>query len=319
MINFTNELIQSLPTFGDLIIEVGQAITLTVYAEQMKAVYVLDQVQIGEEEGKYIFAKTAIKKLQALNSYKGVEVSFGETKATFLSPKGRFYESYIVLPIASYEDTYQEGFELKTKSLKDALGFTSKNQAKPVLTGINISKTHVCATDSYKLYIAGEYNEENTVTLIPSFAALVANYDVVKIEVGQRSVRVTTPEGWAYTSNILDGKYPSLAKILTCFNTTINFKPNQDFYEALKLASTGDYAINIANDGENHIKVWTEEFEQGGIECDGLIDDVEITISKESAKELCKYPGTIGFSQSKRPLTSVSDAERILFMPYSAN
>lgn len=100
MINFTQDLISTIPSFGDLIITVGENITIEVYSPQMKATYVLDQVQIGEEEGRYLLSNKATTKLKALSTSGGVAVSFGEKRATFSSSKGKFYENYIDLAVA---------------------------------------------------------------------------------------------------------------------------------------------------------------------------------------------------------------------------
>lgn len=315
MINFTQDLISTIPSFGDLIITVGENITIEVYSPQMKATYVLDQVQIGEEEGRYLLSNKATTKLKALSTSGGVAVSFGEKRATFSSSKGKFYENYIDLAVAQYSDTYQEPFEVKGQYVKNALGFVSKNQLKAILTGVNVSPSHVLATDSFKLYLAGNYSQEGNVTLIASFAQLVSNYETVSISRGERSVKMNAPDGWTYISNILEGQYPDVQKIIKIFDVVTPIETNNELFDALKLATTSnEMPITICYGSNSSLIVKTEEFEH---EVEGInaTEDMTITISKESAKELCKFPGKLGYMAPNRPLVCLGEEDKVLLLP----
>lgn len=317
MINFTQDLISTIPSFGDLIITVGENITIEVYSPQMKATYVLDQVQIGETEGRYLLSSKATAKLKALSTPGGVAVTFGEKRATFSSSKGKFYENYIDIAVAEYSDTYQEPFEVKGQFVKNALGFVSKNQLKAIFTGVNVSPSHVLATDMFKLYLAGSYNQEGNVTLIASFAQLVSNYETVSISRGERSVKMVAPDGWTYISNILDGSYPSVTGVIRAFDVATPIESNLEFFDALKLASmSGEMPITICYGSNSSLIVKTEEFEK---QVEGLdvpsLEDMTITISKESAKELCKFPGKLGYMAPNRPLVCLREEDKVLLLP----
>lgn len=72
--------------------------------------------------------------------------------------------------------------------------------------------------------------------------------------------------------------------------------------------------ITICYGGNSSLIVKTEEFEHQ-VEGIAAIEDMTITISKESAKELCKFPGKLGYMAPNRPLVCLREEDNLLLLP----
>lgn len=316
--NFSKELIISMPKFGDLIVTVGDDVEIKVYTDQMTATKKLDIVSLGEDTGRYTLSKNAVDKLLSLMTDDGVEVTFTDKHAVFKSKKGRFTEKYIDVAVGDMTDNYQEEFKINGQDLKKALTFTQKKpDNKPVLTGVNVSKTHIAATDSFRMFQKGMFNAEDNITLTQEFVKEISRYEEITLSKGEHTVKAITPDGWTYMATVLKEQYPNLSRFDKAYETPYKITPPMEFYEALQIASNQGIATITAN--QEGFKIETDEYSQE-IKADipwisDMAEEYRISFPKDSLVVLCKYPGVIGYNGTKKPFVVEYEEDKILLVP----
>lgn len=313
----TKEFINTMPTFGDILIEFNEGeveASILVYSPHMTATTTAMTSLDDPKTGSFKLSKNFVNKLKLMCTNE-VEVTFGENYAVITSAKGKYKENYITTMFEKVKDTYKPGFTLNGKQIEKALGFVGKNEKKLILTGINISATHIIATDSIKAYYAGTYNPTETITLIPECAKLMTKANQVTVSIGERTVLFDIGDGWKYTSVFLAEKYPDMTRVLEYFEhgTELDLTPAKEY---LEIASSDSVYVKLSSQGGNNGLFITTEDYNSEIEMDVPEGGVEITLTSAMVKDLCKFGlFRVSYKNGSSPLLSFGEEDKALFLP----
>lgn len=215
----------------------------------------------------------------------------------------------------NFETTFTQ--VVNVAKLKKALKFVDKKGNRPILMGVNISATHIVATDSFKLYFSGEY-DSNSVTLPSEFVnALVG--DNVLIECNDKMCKATMQE-YVLCSNLLAGVYPNVSKLIS-LNALSTYEFTSDMVEPIVEAqkllkvnpdnrylkfSVENNKLNISNDTyDNDI-------------CDLKGDNMTIYLALDYIDLLNEFDNfQVYYNGEKRPFILNKENEIILLLPLS--
>lgn len=228
------------------------------YNAQTNDVYIIASYPEMEIEKNFAITDStllAISKLQP-----DVEVKLNDKSIIAVSKKGRYTGKYIDPNFACPNMNYENNFPVDLDILNKAANFSSTNEKKPILTGVNInSRGDVVATDSFKVYLYKGENEnnDNSSITISSNLIKVANsiFDnkLLFINYNRNSVAFNF-ENITVVGRLLEGTYPSLVSIFKMLENTEKQKLNkEEILECLdftkmtgansKLKDTGLYAV----------------------------------------------------------------------------
>lgn len=101
--------------------------------------------------------------------------------------------------------------------LKTASKFVASDNKKPILTGVNIGKKQIQATDSFFAYRSEIEPNETTITLTTTFINEIEASGVVNIKFNN-SLSYYLGEGIIIIGVLLDGNYPSLERLFDYYN-----------------------------------------------------------------------------------------------------
>lgn len=155
----------------------------------------------------------------------GVELKLNEKNVVATSKKGRYTGKYVENKFSILNKQYTNSCMLNLDVLNKASSFTSANEKKPILTGVNVDENgKVVATDSFKVYryISEENGIENpssitiSTTLIKLAYALFNNKNI-QVEYNVSSVCMRD-ENVMLVGNLLTGDFPKIDIIFNQIN-----------------------------------------------------------------------------------------------------
>jgi DNA polymerase III sliding clamp (beta) subunit (PCNA family) len=149
------------------------------------------------------------KGMEMFLKFSNPEITLGQTlkvKNGKLKANIKLCNEPLVLPNMTFTST----FTLDVDKLKVANKFVSTSQQKPILTGVNVSKGYIAATDSFFAYrneckadcnitIASRYID--VLTAVSGEVEIKCNNNTIACEIGDTT----------YIGKLLDGTYPNVA------------------------------------------------------------------------------------------------------------
>lgn len=272
---------------------------------QMSIVCLIDDFEI--EENFAVDNKT-LEMVKILSPITDVIVD-GKT-FTIKSSKGNYKAKLLQNRLFEKPNiNFDLSFKTDLKRLKIASEFCSKNDKKPILTGVNVnSNGDINATDSFVAY--RYVNKENvgkscyTITIPSEFIDFVSkvvdekevvikfNNNICAVEVGNI----------IYVNRLLNGNYPSLSKIFEIRNNAenINFDIN-DLKEKVAIAK---------NVGEQKDKPIFLTFNNGLLLANGE-NDFSSSLTNSNQKTCNNYEFTISLNNFATVLNNIIDNDKI--------
>lgn len=156
----------------------------------------------------------AISKLQP-----DVELKLNDKSIVAVSKKGRYTGKYLTIENINPNIDYKNHCEVNLDVLNKAANYTSTNEKKPILMGVNVSSNStVVATDGFKVYqYKGNANNEmeGNITissnLIKMAYSIFENKNIV-VEYNKNTIAFKD-NNIMVVGRLLDGNYPSLLGI----------------------------------------------------------------------------------------------------------
>lgn len=274
---------------------------------QMNIVCLIDDLEIEED---FTIDNKALEMVKILSPVSDIIVD-GKT-FTIKSKKGNYKGKLLQNELFMKPNmNFEYSFKTDLNKLKIASQFCSKNEKKPILTGVNVnSNGDINATDSF---IAFRYvNKENvgktcyTIT-IPSdfieFIGKVVDEDEITINFNKNSCAVEIGN-IVYVNKLLDGNYPSLEKIFAVRNnaTTIQF-------DIKELREKISISKNVGESKDHPIYL---TFKNGTLLANG--DNDFASYLTESNENTCRdYDFTISLNNFGAILNNITNNEKIIF------
>lgn len=198
-------------------------------------VFVIKQFDLQIENDFAITSSTleAIQKLQP-----NVDVKITDKSITAKSSKGKYtgklLDAKLTLPFMKYED--ENVFKANLDILLKATNFSSNNEKKPILTGVNLNANgDIVATDSFKVYRYADKKDDradnpSNITIsanIIKFASSVFNTEEPLNIYFNKNTIMLTDYTTQIVGNLLVGEFPKIENIFKMINGD-NHELNRD-------------------------------------------------------------------------------------------
>ncbi len=122
---------------------------------------------------------------------------------------------------------FTHSFKIDIDKIKTASKFISKSESRPILTGINISKDYIVATDTFSAYRTACNNDCN-ITIASSFVKLLMNLTgEVEFKCSTNTIACEY-DGTMFVGRILEGQYPDVSIIYEDKNFDKTVKVNKE-------------------------------------------------------------------------------------------
>lgn len=168
-----------------------------------------------------------------------VDVNIGTDKIVAKSSKGKFSGKYVDSNLSIPTMDYQTSYPIDLSILVKAANFTSTNEKKPILTGVNLNGDEVIATDSFKLYKYHIGNgKSESITLSTSYIKLAdALFDnkLTFADYNRNSICIKQ-DNLMLIGNLLDGNFPDVQKIFAGFDDITTPLEKNPILESIEIA-----------------------------------------------------------------------------------
>lgn len=149
--------------------------------------------------------------------------------------------------------------------LKVASNFVGKDDLRPIMTGVLISKDKICATDAHLMYFDSHSSEikEGVVIPIPVISLLNDEDYIFTQDSLTYSLKKDSEE---VIFRAIEGKYPNFEAVIPKENPIVLEASKKEFLENLSLAEissnkfTGKIILNLTEDKKSFVKSVEEDF-----------------------------------------------------------
>lgn len=127
--------------------------------------------------------------------------------------------------------------EQNVKDLKTAVNFAGKDELRPVMSGVNIDKHNICATDAHLLYRTSHGQRIQESFIMPAMVVNLMDkplYDIFNIDYQNMFITHNNEETIYFRA--IEGKYPNYEAVIPKENTTQLFVEKSSFLETISLA-----------------------------------------------------------------------------------
>lgn len=295
----------------------------------MTIVCELDDFEIDND---FCVDNKALEMLKVLNPINNVNIK--NNSFIVESKKGKYKSKLIETNnFLKPKMIFENNFEIDLNRLKTASKFCSKNDKKPILTGVNAnSNGDINATDSFVAY--RYVNQKNVgkscyVITIPSefidFISKTTNDSEVTINFNTNTCMIQI-DNIKYINRLLEGNYPDLSKI---FNARLNSNQIEFDINELKekvaiaknIGSNKDMPIYLTFNNDTFIANGSNDFAS---ELSNVADykdfDYKFTISLNYLSEVlnCLTDNEkvkLGYVESVRPIFIEENGNEFLILP----
>lgn len=177
--------------------------------------------------------------IKLLGASEGVELKVGKTLSV-KSKLGKYQGLLLSEPgiSLSYDGDNEKTLDITQEDIIKAAKFVDKKKKTPVLSGINISSTHICATDKFIATLKGQFSPEN-ITISNELVEILKQIQFSQINYSGTKVRVVSND-FTYFGNTFEAQYPNLgALFVKCgqHNLTNLGISNETIKETVKIIS----------------------------------------------------------------------------------
>lgn len=198
---------------------------------------------------------TDSKTLNMLRVLNPAEIIIKDNLFVIKSPKGNYCSRLL-----NNDGFFKPNLDVNNKFitnieyLNKATAYVSKNEKKPILTGVRLdSNGNIYATDSFRVYskIVGDFSADG-ITMTVGFIKTIN--DVIEgvskggsLEIQyNKNNAIVTKDNITIVGRLLDGAYPTIEKVIQSKSGAESVEINQDeFVEALTISQ------NVTADNEN--------------------------------------------------------------------
>lgn len=186
--------------------------------------------------------------------------------------------NYEKAPI-TLENELPNAIEIEIEYLKKAIDFVGSNEARPILTGININQRgDIIATDSYIIYryinnnpiIAMMENNYN-ITLPKDFVSLICKeFDTDKITIKFDNAMCVAEYGnTKIVSRLINGNYPQVANLFGKNNESFTYQATdlKSFCDIAKQLSGSIIQVVLSGLGDNVLAIGENQKYEDVLEC----------------------------------------------------
>lgn len=202
------------------------------YNSQNNDIFIIADYPELEIEKSFAITDSTLQAITKLQP--GVELKLNEKSIVAVSQKGRYTGKYVEPNFANPNMEYDYNFPVDLDILSKAANFSSTNDKKPVLTGVNVNtKGDVVATDSFKVYFYKGEIENNDISNITIDSALikVANsiFDNKNLFIKYNKNTVAFSfDNIVVIGRLLEGNFPSLANVFKILESAEKEKISRD-------------------------------------------------------------------------------------------
>ena len=268
-----------------------------------------------------------VRKLQPLTS-----LELENDKLVIKSKKGTFKGALISETMFSPNTDLEKGIKVNLKALKVLSAFTSNNDKKPILAGINIKADGtMAATDSFKLarYLSVETVKTNDNITIPK-----TFIDLIKTEIDEEEITLKyndkivalEKDNITFISSLIAGNYPDVSRIFRPSEFKIVYE-TETLKEAINLAKN----VGINNNGEKYLSLLFDNGKlvaQGTSTYETIINDKEdnkykFVLSAESLElvlnNITNENVEIGYISNNQPIQIEDNGIEYIVLPIKTN
>ena len=212
--------------------------------------YIIANYPELEIEKDFTIVDSTLNAIVKLNP--NVEVKLNEKTIVAASAKGKYTGKYVennfVAPYMEYKDNTIINLDILNK----ASSFSSSNEKKPILTGVNVNQNGVIiATDSYKVYRYNDNSnnvEDPTSITIPSSLIKLAYsvFDNKKLDLYfNKNTFCIKDDNIMLVGQLLDGNFPNVNAIFNQLNQEPCVINKEELLEAIDFTKITGANVDI--------------------------------------------------------------------------
>lgn len=165
-------------------------------------------------------------------------------------------EDFPVIPVIPMESIVPEGWQAEFVAVA---GVASRDESRPILTGVGVSSDRVVCTDSYRLHRSmvdapgGIVKEGHRIVVPHELAGLHPKGVWKRAGVADERLSVRTDGGWTFTARLIDGQFPDDEQLVPESGFTGWAAPSSDAVKRvayLEGLAERNVPLRIESDGE---------------------------------------------------------------------
>lgn len=283
--------------------------------------YVISKIEDLEIDKDFCIEGKVIQLLRTLNKDFDVEIN---QKLKVSCENINFESALLTEPKQKleYNIDFPYELELNTNDLKQALDFVGTNEARPILTGVNVNtEGEIISTDSFIIYASLVANSNTNITIPKDFLInTLKEIDEEKITVSFDGTKcMIKNKNQLFISNLINGNYPNAKPIIIKGNKSVNidYESLKQYLSIIKNLSQEIACIDFVGSqatATTDLQNYTQK-----LNITGDVNDFNFCISLSHLQLLIKnYIAqniTIYFEDYNKPISTFFDNKAIIILP----